>query len=508
MWNDLLTTALVGTERRALDLDNLPEAFRELAAQLDGQDSEQTLLALAGALTLHRRVGQTAPINDAPPLEPCDLNDLPSCSPRAGLILRQIVALSQHTRHLQEWVTAAVAAGQRVSDEYLSIFLTHLNRSVLPEHFYEVLGKRGRWLAQHNEGWAYAILPQNDAEWENASFPARLAYVRQLRVSDPAHGLALIETIWKQGKSINRVQILDLLDIGLNSGDEPFLEALLGERSTGFHSRSAAWYLAKLPTSAFSQRMSARAETSVHIGWKKQRLSKKLVIDVTLPETWDESMGHDGIENNPSATGSFDLPTYWLFSLVQNLSSAYWLGGDWSADELVQAASEHKDWRKMLIGALAKTVEREHNNNLASALLEVDLDIQDETLALSGASSATREAFALYTLEQAAKSGGSIVKAVNLLARFREFEHMWSRNFTHAFITALARLLPGMSVIDLTALITQMSTFALRMSPDYAEELRALAEVENKSKSSWSRAVKVTASTLEYRRNIHKEFAR
>ena len=69
MWNDLLTTALVGTERRALDLDKLPDDFKQLASQLEGHDAEQTLLALAGALTLHRRVGQSAPINDAPTLD-------------------------------------------------------------------------------------------------------------------------------------------------------------------------------------------------------------------------------------------------------------------------------------------------------------------------------------------------------------------------------------------------------------------------------------------------------
>src|SRR4051794_11114747 len=133
MWNDLLTTALIGTERRALDLDNLPETFKDLAAQLEGNDAphhdaERTLLALAGTMTLHRRVGQTPPLTDAPPLDSCALDDLPPCSPRAGLLLQQILALSQRGSHLQEWITLAAQAGQRVSEEYLPRFLTAFNR--------------------------------------------------------------------------------------------------------------------------------------------------------------------------------------------------------------------------------------------------------------------------------------------------------------------------------------------------------------------------------------------
>ena len=502
MWNDLLTTALVGTERRTLDLDHLPEAFRELADQLEGEDAEKTLLALAGALTLHRRVGQTAPLDATPLLDPCDLDDLPPCSPHAGLILQQILALSQHGSHLQEWIMLAAWRGQRVSEEYLPHFLTSLTRTTLPNHFYEVLGKRGRWLAQQNEGWSYAVLPQNDSEWENATVPARITYLSKLRASDPAHARALLESVWKSEKTGNRVQLLKTLEIGLNPSDEPFLETLLGNYSNGIHF-DAEWNLAKLPTSAFSQRMSARAEKVVHI----HRQNKKLVIDVTLPESWDESMGHDGIEQNPTTTGSFDLPTYWLFCIVQKLSSAYWLAGDWTADELVQAASEHPDWRKMLLGAMSKTVEREHNDLLARALLKADLDIQDETLAFSGASSATREAFTLVALDQAVKTRDG-TEAFNLLARLREFEQLWSKNFTLAFIHTVAQLLPGMAAPDLTRLSSLLSANVYRMSPACIDELQALAGVENKLKQVWSRAVKQAVSTLEFRRNMLKEFAR
>ena len=502
MWNDLLTTALVGTERRTLDLDGLPEPFRDLTAQLDTTDAEKTLLSLAGALTLHRRVGQTAPLDSTPLLDPCDLDDLPPCSPRAGLHLQQILALGQYKIHLGEWLALAAYRGQRVSEEYLPLFFTYMNRSVPSKNFYAVLGKRGRWLAQQNESWSDAVLPQNDAEWETARFPARLEYVRRLRISDPAHGLALIEAVWNQGKSMNRVQMLDLLDIGLNLGDEPFLESLLGDYSTGFHAR-AEWYLAQLPTSAFSQRMSARAEKYVRI----HRQKKKLVIDVTLPETWDESMGYDGIVENPSEKDTFDLHTYWLFCIVQHLPSAYWLGGDWTADELVQAASQHIDWRKMLLGGMSKTVERERNDFLARALLKADLDIQDQTLALSGASSATREAFALLVLDQAAKTGDA-ADAFNLLGRLHQFEQHWSRNFTLAFIHTVTQLLPRMAAPDLTRLTTLLSDNVSRMSPACTDELQALAGVENKLKQVWSRAVKQAVSTLEFRRDMHKEFSR
>ena len=235
MWNELLTTALVGTKRRPFKLDNLPAGkFGDVLTQLPQHDQEHALLGAAAVYTLYRRSGHMLPLDETPAPEPCDLDDMPPCSPRAGLYLSQIVSLGNYVPLLPEWLQLASKAGQRVIDEYLPQVLSifQQNRS-FPEPLFAVLGKRGRWLAQQNPAWAFAVLPNDDAEWEFAANSARLYYLRQVRASDPARARSLVERVWNSEKAEIRGDLIQTLKVNLSLDDEPFLEAALDDRSAG-----------------------------------------------------------------------------------------------------------------------------------------------------------------------------------------------------------------------------------------------------------------------------------
>ncbi|MBI1258196.1 MAG: hypothetical protein GC204_12055 [Chloroflexi bacterium] len=507
MWNDLLTTGLIGTERRALDLENLPESFRELVAQLEGQDSERILLSLAGAATLQRRVGQTAPLDATPLLDPCDLNDLPPCSPRAGLLLQQILNLSQYAPLLPEWIALAARRGQRVSEEYLPRFLTALNRPAPPEHFYNIIGKRGRWLAQQNEGWSYAVLPQNDTEWETASFPARLEYLRRLRASHPNHARALVESVWKSEKADNRSALIQTFEVSLTLEDEPFLEAMLDDRA-GKVGLYAASVLKNLAASAYRQRIITRGQQFIHIHWQKQLLSRKLAIEITLPETCDESMIRDGIDQKPSTDSELGTRAYWLFSIATRLPSSFWLSDDWSAPDLVQAISESDDSIKTYLHtALANVSGREHHDLLALALLE-NAEVAEGVKAqvLQAISPQLCENFLMRALdsERSSSSGKSIFEVTNLC----KFGYTWSSPLTRSFLATLKQTLKARKRPHLSDAITaHLSAYVTFFSPTCVEELRELANIETSRQSLWIKVVKQAVSTLEFRRNMDKEFA-
>ena len=513
MWNDLLTTALIGTERRALSLDNLPEAFRDLAAQLEGNDAqphdaERSVLSLAGALTLHRRVGQTAPLDTTSLLDPCDLDDLPPCSPRAGLLLQQILGLSRYAPLLPEWIALAAGRGQRVSEEYLPRFLTALNRSTLPDHFYNVLGKRGRWLAQQNEAWAYAVLPQTDVEWESASLSARAEYLRRLRASNPAHARELVESVWKSENAETRGLFLQTLKIGLSLADEPLLETALDARASSVRPQAAS-VLTNLDGSAYQQRMIQRANALIHLHWQKTLFGKELAIDLTLPQGCDESMVRDGIDPNPSTDSLLDTRSYWLYRIALVLPLSYWLNGDWSADDLIRAFSalEQNITRTYLESALIHVLQRDRSDSLAQALLENSrMLVGMKATALRAASPQLFEHYVLHALDLERNPGndGEIFTVLNL----SNLPYTWSPAVTRALLNALSRWLPHQSTSKVIEVAAFIPTYVLKMAPAYADNLGALAIVDSKAKALWSNVVRKNAAMLEFRQSMHKEFAR
>lgn len=67
LWQDLVTAALVGTERQSLTLTPPDNQVGELLCQLDSTDPEGTLLGAAGAIALYQRSGRL-PTTDNQPL--------------------------------------------------------------------------------------------------------------------------------------------------------------------------------------------------------------------------------------------------------------------------------------------------------------------------------------------------------------------------------------------------------------------------------------------------------
>jgi hypothetical protein len=169
VWQEVISTALVGTERQALTLRPGNKEVDRLLGQIDAADREQQVLAAAGILTLWRCAGQRfAAIGDGEPalVPSCDRDDLPRCNSRSTQHLRLMLD-RLHESVLPEWLSAAAHAGKRVPEEYLPQMLElgnyqpSLRLRILP-----VLGKRGRWLAQQNAEWSYAAGRDLETTWQ------------------------------------------------------------------------------------------------------------------------------------------------------------------------------------------------------------------------------------------------------------------------------------------------------------------------------------------------------
>ncbi|MGI5356941.1 DUF5691 domain-containing protein [Streptomyces sp. CA-252508] len=381
-WEDLVTSALLGTDRRP------PAAGAP--ARSAGEDAPLALLDAAALHTVRRRAGllpgpaaalpEPAPDDERPvPPEPARrrlahlLADR-SGSPSGG---RRGTA-PDLTELLPQWLSAANAHGYRAPASVLPALLDAARaRTDLRPAALTFAGPRGLWLARLNPEWRYALrgapggmaLPDPaDAEavrdlWDEGLFAERVALLGAVRAHDPDTAAALLASTWSTERAEDRLMFLDSLRTGLSDADEPFLEQALTDRSRNVRS-TAAELLSALPRSAFARRMAARAATCVGL----DRTGPEATVTVEAPHECDAGMQRDGVQPDPPP-GRGER-SWWLGQLVEAAPLTVWparLGGRTPTDIVALPVAD--DWGDELHAAWCRAAVRQRDPDWARALL-------------------------------------------------------------------------------------------------------------------------------------------
>lgn len=262
--SDLLKVAVAGTARAIGWTGSASAPIDRAVAQLDAQGAERRLLLTAGAYAVRRRAGVlplTHPASaDVAGEEVCDV-----APERVALLFGELLAgrafdvLPEALERLKRarlllppaLLPAALDAGTR-------------SKAVRPG-LLATIGQRGRWLARHNTDWSWATTPDDDdlaaiadTIWQDGKQAERLAVLRLVRASDPARGLALLESTWKRERATFRAEAIDLLRVNLSAADQPFLEAALEDKAQPVRERAEA-LLIRMPNSRPAQEAISRA---------------------------------------------------------------------------------------------------------------------------------------------------------------------------------------------------------------------------------------------------------
>ncbi|MEU4228590.1 DUF5691 domain-containing protein [Nonomuraea sp. NPDC026600] len=390
-WEDLASTALVGTDRRPYEGELLESAAVEVVRRRAG-----------------RQLGETT---EQEQQEQADDEELPAVTARAAERLARILG-GEYDRLLPEWLAAASTAGRTVPPYVLPELLDRGRRDQsIRSHLGLVAGQRGRWLAALNPAWAFLLEEPTGETWELGSPADRRAYLSHLRRQEPKRARELLETGWEREEPDDRAAFVEVLADGLSMDDEPFLEQALDDRRREVR-QQAANLLTRLPESRLAQRMAVRARSCLTF--------TRSTITVEAPEVCDAAMERDGIRAKPPR--GIGERAWWLQQVVARAPLGLWGRParllkmkipDWDAEvkaAWVRAAVLQRDpeWARAMfawdpIADLLEALGPDEQQRLAADFVkEHDLDSQ-LIMVLGGVSSHWREGLATAVLRKIIK---------------------------------------------------------------------------------------------------------
>jgi len=374
-WRELVTASLIGAERAVVpapDIPGLPAGERALppsAGEAGAGDPAAALLASAALLTTARRAGRRP--DHAEPLPAAGQDPRPLVSHAAGQRLTRMLA-GEYRYLVSEWLTAAAERGLRPPPQLLPALLDGARRGqpATRQLVAAAGGPRVRWLAGLNPEWVFAAQqagpddPQDPDVWRHGSAARRRDYLAALRARDPAAARELVREAWDGASTQERLWSLAVLAGAVTLADEPLLEAALDDRSTEVSGR-AAEMLARLPGSALSRRLAARAGPCLRVRYGRSGR----VLAAQPPDGDEASLARDGVLAAPPARGApADRRARLLLELVARTPLRTWTRrfGRPAADLVAMARDAY--WSPVLFAAWSRAAIAQQDQEWLTAL--------------------------------------------------------------------------------------------------------------------------------------------
>lgn len=526
--DDLVATALLGTERRPPDVTGWPDPLRRLASAVTG-DPPSVLLEHAALATAWSRAG--APAGPAVDVEPAPAERLPACSVPAAQRLHALLG-AQDTDLVQEWVSLAAGHGVLAPPGLLPALLDRGARSVaLRPGIRAVAGERGAWLARQRTEWAWfgrladgrdggldggpgaagdqgTAVDLSEDTWRLGDPPVRVRWLAAVRAVDPQRAREALLGTWRGEPGPNRAELLATFAVGLSDADEDVLERALDDRRKDVR-QTAAGLLARLPGSAYARRMTERARAAV----RRERALLRTRLVVQLTDEVGKDWARDGVDD--SAMDGVGRKAARLRRLLGGTPLAAWADLGSPADVLATSVAD--GWEDDLRAGWALAAVREGDTAWVEALLASGGALGDalspDVVArlVAGLEPARRPALARRVVAWArsrmkARNVPPAAPAV-LAAALGACERPWPRDLTEetlAWLGETARLLPMWPWTGLVDLLSRA------LPPDTAPRVLALAAAQrgtSEDDRQWGRRLRQAADVLVVRGEMLAEMS-
>jgi hypothetical protein len=505
VWQDLVSTALVGTDRRT------PPAAGEFSAP--GDSPAAALLSSAALMSAWRRAGNAGSAysaelvgeQDAEGTEGVPAAKSAAPDPRPLLptatSARLTALVASRSEALPEYLGAAAKTGCRAPAELLPPLFDYARGSIaVRADLMRLAGPRGTWLAKQNQQWStftrYAAAPDSEA-WLSDKPHERIGYLTWFRGKDPASARALVEEAWgRAGLSAEtRAAYVEALAVGLGPEDEPFLESALDDKSRQVRAE-AVRLLATLPSSRFAERMAARLHERVQVLVEGSAVVVTFKDDVSAPAEATEDQARDGIgegwvQTEEERRLARMQPSYWLEDLIASTPLSAWEHYGLSPAELLRATAAnrweanacHRGWRSATL--------RQKDSVWAEAFCAVNAS--NDMLELLSDEAAERWCLGVVA---AHRSQYSIHSAPIILSRLGR---PWPDPVCQALLDSVPAYLPNATRNDVARFFGMDNLSGRWMPPSFAAAVAAKADEIRAALPLWAEDLDDLAAMLRDR---------
>lgn len=277
MTGDLVVAATVGTARRGVDLDRLPEALHP------GGPVTEPAIGLLDAAALVATARRTTP----PRAQPGDPTVL--CEPPVeqrpvitDAIRQELMRMRRHESVLLEAISAIDHVGLRLPADLLPHLLDDSRPAVVAAAAGPVGGATAQLLIAANPRWSAARGPDPTdlRTWDEGTLAQRSRWLRARRAVDPDGARSLLQDGFTREPAAARAELLAALSVDLGPADQDLLLAAVGDRSHAVVT-VAIDLLTRLPGSPLRQDM--RALAARHLVLRK-RLLRTPTVTLTDPQ--------------------------------------------------------------------------------------------------------------------------------------------------------------------------------------------------------------------------------
>jgi len=350
-WDNIINTAMIGTDKKQVGIADLPADLAEPATVIfnnEQADKEQKFLQLAAVAFNFRQTGVSA-LEKEVSISPAPAEEKEYCSIPATQILKDILS-EESMPLLKFWLQHCDRKQQIIIPEILAAVLgigtQYKNLQVL---IASCCGKRGEWLSRFNEAWNFSSTQTGEELWQTGTPEQRKIVFKETRKINPAKAREWLQKTWQQEDANTKTGFLELMPENISEEDIPFLESLSAEKSKKVKEEAIA-LLKQIPGSAIVKQYQELLQQSVTIKKEKALLgmvSKKSLL-FKLPGSFDETIFKTGIEKLSSSKEISD-EEFIIYQLIQSTPPSFWVKQlDSEPETIIDLFQKDKIGKKMI----------------------------------------------------------------------------------------------------------------------------------------------------------------
>lgn len=346
MWEQLVNTALLGTDKLTFDETLLPESLRQALTDFSNDDPEARFLKTAALAHFYKEAGKM-PNRFTGNLEVEIVEEEAQWAPvQLSEVLNEILEIHSYYRNdlLELWFDKLIANQQLIQPKQVVTLATI--ESTLPQKFrpkiLKVAGNRGKQILAYKTDISQWQTASDETVWQEGRLAERRELFTNLRQQNAQKALELLESTWAQESLTDKKAFLEVIKATFQPTDVPFLENSYPEFSFKSKERKgqkegratlAALLLRNEKTEVYQQTQEGlqpylqTGKSKGLVSWIVGRQTPSIQLPEVEDDFWNAALmlSRYGFDTSPDAAVFPTNSLYWLSCFIEVLPFEFWM---------------------------------------------------------------------------------------------------------------------------------------------------------------------------------------